>query len=146
MKDSDAAWLSGFIDGEAYVGLHPQRMKNRTYYQAMVTFKHTHEPSLQHVATLYAELGIVVPIVLEPRGGTHKDAFRMHLSGMQRILDLANVVEPWTVTKIHQWNIVRRWCSSRLASHAYGGYSPEELEIAAQGVIMNRRGPALIDA
>lgn len=143
MRDTDAAWLSGFIDGEAYVGLHPQRMKNgnkRTFYQVVVAIRHTHRESVERVVALLAELNIDVTVNIEERETTHKDIYRFMVSGMDRILRLADAVEPYTVTKREQWRVVREWSESRLAARPKAGYSEREEELALIGCAMNRRG------
>lgn len=140
LSDLDAAWLAGFIDGEGHVGLHPLRCNMTEYYQTNVFVRHTHRPSVDHLVELLAELDIDVRVSMEIRPLRHKDSFRINVTGMERILRLADAVERFSVTKIEQWAIVREWCESRLTASPKGGYSDRERELAAIGSAMNRRG------
>lgn len=143
LSETEAAWLSGFIDGEGHVGLHPQRQSTRTYYQAVVYIRHTHMPTVEWVRDLVARLAIDVNIVpMAAESVRHKNSFRLYITGMDRILRLADAVEPYSVTKIEQWAIVREYCELRLASAgSRSGYTDRELELAEAGGMMNRRGP-----
>lgn len=137
MLGSDAAWLAGFIDGEGHVGMHPN---GRSWMQANVFVRHTHRPTVDHVVRLLSQLEIDIPITCEIRGLQHKDSYRVNVTGMARILRLADVVEPFSVTKVEQWAVLRQWCESRLTASRHGGYTDGEWAIAATGCAMNRRG------
>ena len=137
----DRAWLAGFIDGEGYVGINRLRMKGKEYYQASCFIRHTHEPTVDHALALLARIGIEVPVAIEERGPRHKDSYFFRVTGMERVLALADAIEPYSVTKKEQWAILRAWCESRLQATPKGGYTIAEMEIAERALTMNKRGP-----
>lgn len=140
LSDVEAAWLSGFIDGEGYVGLHSQNhASGKTNYQANIQINHCHYPTVEYVEELLKRLGIDTAPFPTYRSGNQSDAWLTSVTGMSKVLLLADAVEVYSVTKIQQWAVLREWCESRL-SKTLGPYSERELELAAIGMTMNKRG------
>lgn len=140
LTDVEAAWLSGFIDGEGYVGLHAQRHGEKFYYQVDVQIQHTHWPTVERVVELLSKLGIEVTAKSSSRAANQKDAWHVAVTGMDRVLLLADYMEPFTVTKREQWALLREWISSRKATPHKAGYTDYQLELAEVACNMNRRG------
>jgi hypothetical protein len=136
----DAAWLSGFIDGEGSVAMRRLNMDGKTYYQAVFRVNHCHEVTVIHLKSLLDRLSLQYGEFATKRKGNQSPAWTVTVTGQERLLRLADVVEPYTVTKVLQWATIREWCESRLATPHKAGYTDRQLELAAIGVTMNRRG------
>jgi len=109
LEISDASWLSGFLDGEGHIGVHPTF---DGYHQANVFVRNTHKPSIDHVGDLYSQLGLPVHIAVEHRE-RGKDSWYLSLTGMENILILANEVSSYSITKTRQWELMKAYCLSR---------------------------------
>jgi hypothetical protein len=136
LDTSSKAWLSGFVDGEGHVGLHP----TGKYYQACCFIRNTHYETMVHVSVLLKELlGRDVSIGHETRS-RGKDSYYVNVQSYSDLKLLAETLRPYAITKQQQWDLVSEYVESRLKLTGHKRpHSVRELEIISQMSLINKR-------
>jgi len=151
MRDMDAAWLAGFLDGEGSITLYrsiwkwkpdgpnTRRLQNHEReaerYRALIAVSHTDVPTCDHVSELLTLIGAKHYYLRDPK---RPDATRLgkrpqrHISVMsfvsaRRVLD---VVMPYLVTKRAQAEALYRFIEIAQSRDPHRRYTDEQRQIA----------------
>jgi hypothetical protein len=154
MNRLDLAWLAGFWDGEGSIGLS----NNKKTKILTCQLSHTEFDTVKKI------LSILESENVSGRGYTyqerdpskHRDAHYIRVTGMANILSFAKLIMPYAVTKKRHWEIAIEWAERRIKvcggvdskGHLLRGgipgtkkYSEDDLRLASELFILNRRGP-----
>lgn len=133
------AWLAGFTDGEGCVSVNRPYGCPRPIFQ----LRNTHYQSMVRAHELIQKIiGKEVRLVHETRA-RGQDNWRVHVTSQATLLDLASVVEPYSVTKRRHWQLAIAFLELRMQHPVRGkgktSFTDEELSLADQLQALNRR-------
>lgn len=125
-------WLTGFIDGEGYLSVLPQRRKGyeKTYWVPVIKLASTSKLTIDRIS-LYYKLE-EIPHRVEHRTGTKNsnDSWSINIEGWKRVSKFFVVFNPVNfITKQHEAKCLAALVEARLGHSYKDPYSNQELNL-----------------
>lgn len=155
MKEKEIAWLSGFIDGEGYIGIERQRKKETTkqaaslLYHPYLIIANSNCIILEYIKK-YIGYGYIYEVHRKKSKSNHnneKPGFQYKLTKMDKLESILNTLRPYLHLKQQQCDLLLNFINLRKnAKRIYGPYrgytsfSSLEEEIYQKLRILNKRG------
>lgn len=148
VKDTDLAWLAGFLDGEGTIGISRTNGKNwkHPYLRPAVQAPNTDRRAIDRMAEIIgAVTGKPPAICVANKGeGNWKKAWRVRVSTQWELLLLLPAIMPYLVLKKRQAELCLDFCKRRLNRTGYHHRWHEfrEIDEAAytECIGLNKRG------
>ncbi len=126
------AWLTGFIDGEGYLSVLPQKRKDydKVYWVPVIKVAGTSKQTIERIALYYGLEG--VPHRVEHRKGTEKtnESWSVNIEGWKRVNKFFDVFDSEDfITKQHEAKCLRALVKARLGHSYKDPYTQDELDI-----------------
>lgn len=158
IKETDLAWLAGFVDGEGYLGLRiiPDHRKNKNGKkknpQIIPEFGlvNCDEDMIDKANNIIKKIGLLLKKRQYKQKGFKRNVFELRTKGNRRIqLLLSKIVSYLTGSKFTRADLILKFCDLRINAKTYKNpfgsgrikpYSSEELEIWEKCQPLMRRG------
>lgn len=146
MKDTDLAWLAGFLDADGSIANFRSIRKEsgREKYCPTVCFYNTNPEQIEKVMRILESLGVTMHFQ-ERRHKNKKWAtsFSLTTRNMRTIQIILEAVQPYLAGKKTQAELVLRFIKSRKGKSMTGvnsGYTDEERSLASRVSLKNKNG------
>jgi len=110
-------WISGFFDGEGYIGLWKRTDHKRGYkdtYRPSVVMVNTHKVTIEHLSKLLDSYEIPHYIkVHTPEKRSWREYWTVEISGFERIKKFISLVEDTVITKKIQVELMKEFLERR---------------------------------
>lgn len=126
-------WLTGFMDGEGYLSVIPQRRKgyDKTYYTPVIKIAGTCFKTIEVVAAIFKTHNIGHHIEFRRGKGNQRDSKSIVISGWKRVQNFTDLMAdmPW-VTKEQEFKTLKLLVDTRLSHNYKDDYTDLEIELA----------------
>jgi hypothetical protein len=141
-KDTDTAWLAGFIDGEGCLDFVPSHVVTRgrpyLFHYPRVRVSNCDKKTLDDVCWVLEGLGMAYHVSWRhPKNGTDRPSWSLGIQGINRVERFLAIMYPFLRTKAEQCRIMQAWIQLR-RQHVIGNqyrkdapYSAQELALMA---------------
>lgn len=146
-RETDLAWLAGFIDGEGSIGISKEwnygRPTLKCNYRPSLSITNSNRESLERAQEIVGNGAIITHKKRNRENPRYKPSYHYTLRNPRLLVDILLELTPFLVIKKIQAILVADFCDSRNGNPGrgrYKSYMTTELETHRLLSVLNKRG------
>lgn len=146
IKDTDLAWLAGFLDGEGTIGISRcnNKMQPHPYLRPHLQAPNTDRRLIEHMGRIIEGVtGKTQSITRPPMPAGQKTMYRLRVGTQWELAILIPLLLPYVVSKKRQSQLVLEFCQRKLGrngGHRWYEFKEQDEAAYLECLALNKRG------
>lgn len=138
MKNTDKAYIAGFLDADGSISIiHHKRSNGSVNYDTKVRITNTYEDTIERIRDMIPYKSVKV-YKRDRRQPNYATSYDLVLNSREDIADLLEDIYPYLITKKDRASLMIEYCRSR-CNHPKKCYTSNELELRERLCKLNIR-------